>query len=395
MTVRACCLLAAAFAAPAFAGSGPAGSCIRVDPVYARMAAATGGQVMRVRPDEMAKMQPFMTAQLLGDMATIERRRIDLGRNGKASVDIVVDSTATRLLVSVSKTGDCAPSAQRLWLFRPDGLPVIGVGVGVKVAEHAMGKMFLVDAPEPGVWKLRAQGSGPTEMVAQARSELAFNRFEFVRPGGDIHGGFSKIPGSPVVGSKALGAASLSGDIGSVRFRLVDDAGRTLGSPTLATNYPMAAPNDYMGKIALPSVPFRVEATGADAKGRAFKRIFPMQFEAQPVDVEAKGYSVAELRPGISKVVKVVVRNLGASGNFRFLATNADGWVRGARPASATIARNQAVEVQVPLAVPTDAQAGHEHSIVFTATREDAGSIYNSAVVQVIVLGRDDPKALR
>jgi hypothetical protein len=391
MNLRACCLLAAAFAAPALATSGPAGSCIRVDPVYARMAAATGGQVMRVRPDEMAKMQPFMIPQLLGDMATIERRRIDLGRKGKSSVDIVVDSTATRLLVSVSKTGDCAPSAQKLRLVRPDGLPVFGIGVGVKVAEHAMGKMFLVDEPEPGVWKLQAQGSGPSDMVAQARSELAFNRFEFVRPSGDIHGGFSKIAGSPVVETKALGAASLSGDIRSVRFRLVDDAGRTLGKPALATNHLMADPDDYMGKIALPSVPFRVEAVGVDAKGRAFKRIYPMQFEAQPVSVEAKGSSVAEVRPGTSKVVTFVVRNLGASGNFRFLATNADGWVRGPQPASATLARNQVVEVQVPLTVPTDARAGHERFIVFTATREDAGSVYNSAVVQVIVSGQHEP----
>ena len=175
-------------------------------------------------------------------MATVERRRIDLGRKGKASVDIPVDSTAGSLLVSVSKTGDCAPSSQQLRLVRPNGLPLAATGVGVQIAEHAMGKMFLVDAPEPGLWKLEAEGSGSTELVAQARSELEFHRFEFVRPGGDIHGGFSKIPGSPVLGAKALGAATLFGAIGSVRFSLVDDAGRTLGRPTLATNYAQLRP---------------------------------------------------------------------------------------------------------------------------------------------------------
>ena len=94
-----------------------------------------------------------------------------------------------------------------------------------------------------------------------------------------------------------LGSATLFGAIGSVRFRLVDDAGRTLGKPTLATNYPMADPDDYMGNVALPSVPFRVEASGVDAKGLAFKRIYSMQFKAQPVAVDAKGFSVAEGRP--------------------------------------------------------------------------------------------------
>ena len=55
-----------------------------------------------------------------------------------------------------------------------------------------------------------------------------------------------------------------------------------------------------MGKVPLPSVPFRVEASGTDAKGRAFKRIYPMQFEAQPVAVEAKGgFTVAEVRPSM------------------------------------------------------------------------------------------------
>src|SRR5205085_11922567 len=102
--------------------------CLRVDPVYARTAAATGGQVLRVRPDEMAKMQPFMVAQLLGDMATLERRRIDLGHQGTTSVAIPVDVTAGRLLVSVSKTSDCAPSSQKLRLVRPNGLPLIATG---------------------------------------------------------------------------------------------------------------------------------------------------------------------------------------------------------------------------------------------------------------------------
>jgi hypothetical protein len=395
MILRTCCLLAAAFAASAFAAPSPAGSCIRVDPVYARMAAATGGEVIRVRPEDMAKMQPFTVLQMLGGMATLERRRVDLGRGGKASVDIPVDGTATRLLVSVSKTADCAPSTQKLRLVRPDGLPLLDTGVGVKIAEHALGKMFLVDAPEPGVWKLEAKGSGPTELLAQARSELEFHRFEFVRPGGDIHGGFSKIPGAPVVGTKALGAATLFGDIRSVRFHLVDDAGRTLGKLRLATNYPMADPSDYMGDVPLPSAPFRVEAIGVDAKGLPFKRIYPMQFQAQPVSVETKGFSVAEGRPGMSRLVTFVVRNLGAGGNFHFDATNAGGWARGPQPASATLARNQSVEVQVRLAVPSDAQAGHDHSIVFTATREDASSVYNSAVVQVIVLHDDEPEAVR
>jgi hypothetical protein len=359
------------------------------------MAAATGGQVLRVRPDEMAKMQPFLTVQLLDDLATIERRRIDLGRKGKASVDIPVDSTVASLLVGVSKTGDCAPSAQQVRLVRPNGLPLDTTGIGVKVAEHAMGKMFLVVAPEPGVGKLEAQGFGPTEMVAQARSALEFHRFEFVRPGGDIHGGFSAIPGSPVAGAKALGAATLFGDVRSVGFRLVDDAGRALANPALATAFPAADPDDYMGNISLPSVPFRVAASGVDAKGLAFKRIYARQFEAQPVAVDAKGFETVEVRPGVSRVVTFVVRNLGAGGTFRFLATEAGGWARGPQPASASLGRGQSVEVEVPLAVPSDARAGHETSLVFTATREDAGTTYNSAVVQVIVLRPDEPEALR
>ena len=76
-------------------------------------------------------------------------------------------------------------------------------------------------------------------------------------------------------------------------------------------------------------------------------------------------------------------------------ATNADGWARGPQPTSAMLGRNQSVEVGVPLKVPTDAQAGDDHAIVFTATREDATSVYNSAVVQVIVLRPDEPEALR
>lgn len=376
MNLRACCLVLAASSAPALAAFGDPARCIHVDPAYARSAAATGGQVVRVQRDEMAKLQPFMAKQLLGGMET-------------------VDSTATSLLVSVSMTEDCAPSSQELRLVRPNGLPVFATGLGVKIAEHAMGKIFLVGEPEPGVWKLKAQGSGPTDLVAQVRSEIEFDRFEFVRPGGDIHGGFGKIPGSPVVGSRALGAATLLGETRSVHFRLVDDAGRTLGSPALARNYPSADADDYMGPIALPSVPFRIEASGVDAKGRAFRRVYARQFQAQPVAVDAKGFSVAEVRPGMSRMVTFVVRNLGTSGSFHFLAMNADGWTHAAQPASARLERNQTVEVQVPLAVPASIPPGGDHSIVFTATRADAGDVYNSAVVEVIVLRPDEPEAVR
>ena len=51
--------------------------------------------------------------------------------------------------------------------------------------------------------------------------------------------------------------------------------------------------------------------------------------------------------------------------------------------------------MQVLLKLATDAQADDDYSIVFTATREDASSVYNSAVVQVIVLRPDEPEALR
>ena len=51
--------------------------------------------------------------------------------------------------------------------------------------------------------------------------------------------------------------------------------------------------------------------------------------------------------------------------------------------------------MQVLLKVPTDAQAGDDHAIVFTATREDASSVYNSAIVQVIVLRPDEREARR
>ena len=51
--------------------------------------------------------------------------------------------------------------------------------------------------------------------------------------------------------------------------------------------------------------------------------------------------------------------------------------------------------MQVLLKVPTDAQAGDDHAIVFTATREDASSVSNSAVMQVIVLRPVEREAFR
>jgi hypothetical protein len=370
---------------------GLTGSCSPTDPAYIRGAAETGGQVFRLYPSEIPSLYDFIRPQIKGKMATIARRRIDLGAAGTNSMPVPVDTGLSDLLVAVSIAENNVPAHQNVRLVRPSGAVVASTDPGVKIVSLAFGLFAYVEHPEPGLWTVDVEGYGPYTATAQGNSPVDLARFDFVEPNGDIHGGFFPITGQPIAGVSNLGQASVLGPIATAQFNLIDEAGADLGPISLADHFPSANPENYLGEIPLPSVPFRVQASGVDEHGLAYQRQYPAVYRAQQVQVLATGFSLVDLIPGEDKDIAFTVKNLGPAGSFRTQAVDARGYVQQVTPALVDLGTGETANVTVTLRAPADAQDGEESSVAFSANRTDSPTTFNSAITLATVVANAPP----
>lgn len=367
------------------------GSCSPTDPNYIRGAAETGGQVFRLSPYEIPLMVDFLLPQIKSKMGTIARQRIDLGAAGSHSMDLPIDSSMQDLLISVSVAENNVASHQDVRLIRPNGATVSGSDPGVKIVALSYGLVAYVEAPEPGLWKLETEGYGPYTAIAQGNGPIDLARFDFVEPNQDIHGGFEAVAGQPVAGSSGLGQASLVGPVASATFNLIDESGAVLGPVSLEQNFPAANPSKYLGEVALPTTPFRVQVTGVDEDGVAYQRQYPAVYRAQPLQVQTSGFPVVTLVPAEPQQVRYTVKNLGAPGIFNMQASDAHGYAQNSNPSVVELATDEQIEVVVTVMAPANAADGDESLITFTATRKDSPTTYNSATTLATVEANQAP----
>lgn len=370
---------------------GLTGSCSPIDEAYIRGAAETGGQLFRVYPSEIPALLSVIRPQLKGDLATISRRRVNLGVGGTETITAPVDSHMTGLLVAVTVVENNVPASQQVRLIRPSGAQVSPGEPGVEVVALSSGTIVHITTPEQGEWKVEVEGYGPFTATVQGNSSIDIARFDFVEPGGDIHGGFERIPGQPFVGTSNLGEATLIGPYATAEFNFVDEGGRVLAPIALATEFPTANPEHFLGTTSLPAVPFRVAVRGTDSDGASYNREYPTVYRAQPVQVVATGMPVVTLTPGVQQFAHFTVENRGPSATFRNAASDERGYVGLVTPASMTLGTNEKAEVSVILEAPEDAGDGDSSDVAFTTTNANIPSVFNSAYVVATVVANAPP----
>lgn len=373
---------------------GLTGSCSPIDPAYLRGAAETGGQVFRVTPSEIPKLFTIIQSQLKGNLTTIAKRHIDLGAGGSNKIAVPVDSQMSTLLVALSAAENNVPARHTVRVFRPSGAEVSSSDLGVSIVTLSTGAIVRIKAPEAGQWMVQVVGYGPFTASVLGNSPLDIDRFDFVEPGGDIHGGFDSIPGQPVADAEMLAEATLTGDFASTVFAFIDESGVELGRFALSQRYPTANPYHFLGAVNLPSVPFRVAVQGVDGQGRAFRREYPALYRSQPIKVAVEGLSVVGLGAGEEKVISFSVENLGARATFGNLARDERGFVASVVPATTTLETGEKAVVSVTLGVPQEASDGATSQVVFTATDIEEPYVYNSASSLVQVLPNRAPRCV-
>jgi von Willebrand factor A domain-containing protein 7 len=301
------------------------GSCSPIDPAYVLGAAETGGQLFVLSSSEIDDLFALIEPQLTGDLATVLRRSGAFA--GTPVTDTFpVDGTMATLLVSV--TSDVkGPVVVR----RPSGAVANAADPDVERLELSGGTVVRIDAPEVGEWSVELSGGGAWSLLAQGNSPLELYEVEFVEENDDIHGGYFAIAGELIADEDAVLEATILGPYLSGGFELVDQDGLPLAPVSLTQGFPGEDPENFLGELVPPNVPFRVVATGSDEDGNAYRREFPKVFRAQTVRVELEGMDDDTIVAGGSVGLDFEVTNLGAGGTFALLATDSLGPVR--RPA--------------------------------------------------------------
>lgn len=199
------------------------------DPVYFAISNSSGGQTFLLQPGKTAGFSQL--ANLLSRSNAADIMAV-AGPLGTTVVDhyFPVDLQTSRITVSVTSTGVSSIS-----VIRPDGSIVSANDPGVMQPSiptaAGSAKIYSIDAPQSGNWRISIQGTGDYSALVNGDSALMFNAFRFVEPGGRPgHEGYFPITGFPIMGKTQEAIARLSGKPQSVSFEFRTRSGQVIQS---------------------------------------------------------------------------------------------------------------------------------------------------------------------
>jgi von Willebrand factor A domain-containing protein 7 len=360
-------------------------SCGRADPSYIRVANETGGQPFFFKRSEAARVGPFIQ----GTSGT--NRELLLWATGTLTTgpqhfEFPVDSAVEQIALSLSVNAE----GSTLVLRQPSGIPVGGGDSRVQMTELACSRIITIATPDPGDWYADVTGSGSFWIQARVKTEIFLTGAEFVAVGGRPgHEGLFRIAGQPLAGSPATLQIRLSGSVRTARFSLV----ALDGAPIMPIVPTMTSHDDddreYVGRITLPKGPFRLAASGEDATGWPYRRVFVALFHAETVEVVPADSGVDRVRAGATSSIRFKVRNIGPKETFRIVAADGRRFVSRVDPQELTLASGASGLVTVDLTIPADATTTRGCDLTITAT--SASSITTNSAVKHLEMVAADP----
>jgi hypothetical protein len=228
----------------------------RLDPSYFRVAEGTGGHLLLLAPEEIGDSATLLTA--FGDHPQTILRLAGSMTPGLHEFNVPIDSTVESVLFSISV--QCLQTAD---VVRPSGAIAIGDDV-TDLPNFRAQHMVIVRRPEPGVWTVRAAGSGISGVVVQARSGIGISQPEFAPAAGTT---FAAVPSAGVPNTLRIRTSGRTSDLRaslvSGQFMLLADLPLEVGETE----------RTYVSRFTPGTEPFRLLITGKDADGFAFQRM--------------------------------------------------------------------------------------------------------------------------
>ena len=130
-------------------------------------------------------------------------------------------------------------------------------------------RMVIVRRPEPGIWTIRAAGSGVAGVMVQGRSALGIAQVHFAAIGSTA---FTPVPLAGVENAVSIG---ISGHPTQVEASLVNGAFRRIAPLPLTAG---ETESSYVSRFTPAVEGFRVLIEGKDADGVLFQRMYAPLF---------------------------------------------------------------------------------------------------------------------
>ena len=135
-------------------------------------------------------------------------------------------------------------------------------GAEAEGTKLSSGRIVVVDAPEPGVWRVKLSGTGYFSAIAQGKSDISFAPQQVV---------------APKSGQEQSLIAYLSGPVATAAFRILARNGAVLNTVSMTQ-----ASSEFAGSFTPPAEPFRIAVEGTDTQGAAYRRVYAPLLEAKP-----------------------------------------------------------------------------------------------------------------
>jgi hypothetical protein len=246
----------------------------KIDPSYIEVAEGSGGQVLMLDPSESSKSMVLLEAQLKGIEETVFRAGGQM--SGVREYEFPVDSTIEVITFSVFV--QCIESIAILLPDRSEFKPGQG---GPEDHVFRSGRVFTLERPVPGNWKVRVSGKGFHSVLVFGKTDLALIEFDFVKPGGRPgHEGYFPTHEIPVPNAQQMVSLELSGTR-EAQVKLVSSSGKEIRQIQISESIPSDDSIQLYGVIEVPAEPFRILVEGTDTRGFRWQRFDPRLWSAK------------------------------------------------------------------------------------------------------------------
>jgi von Willebrand factor A domain-containing protein 7 len=242
----------------------PGWPCVgRPDPSYVKVAEGSGGQLFLLDPSELGESSVVLMMAPREHPATLRRVVGEIA--GDASYSIPVDGSINRLLFTVS-----VQCLQTVEIARPSGALVAANDPDVEWHAFQAGRLVIVRTPDTGNWRIALAGKGLAVVVVQAKAAVNLELVRFVTEDGPADG-LIRDDRPLVAGTTRLIELRVSPEFVGPQFELRSSTDEIVGS-LLPARRRDSTDQTFLREFVVPSVPFRVVATGQDAAGRTVQR---------------------------------------------------------------------------------------------------------------------------
>ena len=354
------------------------GSCSPFHQTYFDVAQATGGQVFIVSVAEAGKIFDLIAPLVKHDVHAIMSVRTQLFASA-TGYNIPIDDTLSAATFAISM-----PSKGTIVLKRPDGSIVQSGDAGIKFTDLLGGRVYTVQSPAPGSWRLDIAGTSSVSVSVDGITPLFLSRFDFVelkgRPG---HEALFPLDGTPLSGRATTAMASLAGPYASAAFELRDPAGTLIASIPMLQNNPNTGADNFVGSLTPPVGPFLAYVTGTTTSGRPFERLLPGEIVAATLEVRAP--DAVDLIP-VGTVTSLVfkVTNFGPSATFTFVASDDKGFRVGTTSGSFALGSGESVMLPISVQPPVTTPGFTQFTLSLSLNQQGVSESANSADITLL-----------